>query len=166
MAKIVGPKRFVIMCGLPGSGKTTYRKANYPESMFVSISTDDIIETIKPSDVSYEQAFSSYYKHANRLMHEKLQKALKAGDSIVWDQTNITKNKRKKIFSLIPDDYLVTLVIINISKELYIKRNETRKDKKLSSKTLNQLYDSYQYPDAYELSEYKTHQVINIHYED
>ena len=91
--------KFIMLVGVPGSGKTSYTK-NYilnhsNVSEYVILNTDSYIETV--SDIrgqTYNEGFKDLYKMSNTLMNKQLDDALLNKKNIIWDQTNLTKKNK------------------------------------------------------------------------
>lgn len=103
-------KLFVMLTGVPGSGKSFFIKnlinSFFPNCTFTVISTDNIIEERATSQgKTYSEVFQDEIKSATVEMHTRLAAAIKANDNIIWDQTNLTKKVRKSKISNIPDEY-------------------------------------------------------------
>ena len=94
-----------VMVGLPGLGKTTLvdrdRKvySNINLDLFV-YSTDDYIEQqAKALNKTYNDVFEDYIGKATARMNALLDVAIKDNIDIIWDQTNLSVNKRRKIIN-------------------------------------------------------------------
>ncbi len=88
-----------VMVGLPGTGKSTLVKDMYDvDNMFV-YSTDNYIEKCaEQNGITYDEVLDAQgYKPATKHMNEKLDIAVRSGQDIVWDQTNLSVKKRAKI---------------------------------------------------------------------
>jgi predicted kinase len=87
-------KELIMLTGLPGCGKSTYRK---PYAMDF-VSSDHFIEEFALAEgKTYGEVFSGYAKEAEQLMYAHLKDLLSNGvRQIVWDQTNLTKKTRQK----------------------------------------------------------------------
>lgn len=99
----------LIMVGLPASGKSTARaKAAMTGASGNSYhySTDDHIDAYAAEvGMSYSEVFQDYVKAATELADQGLEAALASKQSVVWDQTNMTKKKRSKIINRFPKEY-------------------------------------------------------------
>jgi len=103
-------KLFVMLTGVPGSGKSFFIKNSinsfFPTCTFTVISTDNIIEERAAAQgKTYSDVFQAEIKSATAEMHVRLASAIKAGENIIWDQTNLTKKIRKSKITSIPDEY-------------------------------------------------------------
>jgi tRNA uridine 5-carbamoylmethylation protein Kti12 len=88
-----------ILVGLPASGKSTRVEQllnMYPDAFVYS--TDNYIEECAQlNGWTYNKAFSTFIKPATKAMNEQLEIAIRANQTVIWDQTNLSKNKRSKI---------------------------------------------------------------------
>jgi len=119
-------KLFIMLIGIPGSGKSFYVNNAipilYPNRTFVILSTDNIIEREAASmGLTYSQAFGKV-KNANGELLRDLKAAVKAKKDIVWDQTNLTPKNRKGKLSQIPEEYLKTAVFFQTPDKDELKR--------------------------------------------
>lgn len=95
--------KIYIMCGVPASGKSTLRAKllkNSPNAFVYS--TDDYIEDrAREEGKTYNEVFSEAIKGADKAISYYLGKAIREGKDIIWDQTNLTPAKRRKIVNRI-----------------------------------------------------------------
>jgi len=85
---------FVMLIGLPGSGKSTFR--NEHGEPYVVLSSDDFIEQRAIAEgVTYTEVFADAVDDASRHVHRNFREALANNASIMWDQTNLTPKKRR-----------------------------------------------------------------------
>lgn len=88
----------MIMVGLPASGKSTLREAIGADCYHYS--TDDKIDAYAAEVGStYSEVFQEYAKEAQRLADAELATAITDRQNIVWDQTNMSAKKRRKILN-------------------------------------------------------------------
>lgn len=111
-----------MLCGLPGTGKSTYIKSlndhlrSYDRRDATVISSDKILELIGAEyNFRYNELFGDItYSFAERMMHKIADLAFERGDyTIVWDQTNLTVNSRAKKLAKVPEHYWKEAVIFN-----------------------------------------------------
>ena len=121
------PEIFVLI-GLPGSGKSTWvmKFLASTDKPFIIASTDAVLERIaKENNASYNETFNTHYKNAEREMKEAVANAFKNGISLIWDQTNLNDNKRRKILSQVPKNYRKIAVVFKLNDdELYKRLNK------------------------------------------
>ncbi len=140
-----------MMIGLPYSGKSTWVKQEVMRNKsydYVILDTDTYISgRAEAMGISYNEAIKSEYDDSERLMYHKLHRALSANETIYWDQTNLTRKSRAHKLKLIPSHYdKVAIVFPMVSKEELAERRETRKNKYIGDKLLQNMAQSYQPP--------------------
>ena len=118
-----------VMCGCPGSGKTTWAKKNLPQAIYVS--TDEIrmelFGTYEPG-LDEKAVFQQFYG--------RIRQALREGHDVVADATNLTKTRRKKALDCLSEqDEAVAVVLytpLSVAVVLYtplsvaLQRNASR----------------------------------------
>lgn len=127
-AEIFRPKIYVLV-GLPGSGKSTWINSflKTTNDDYVIISSDNIIEKYASSEgKTYSEVYNKYIKLATTEMNMAALAAIKEGKNIIWDQTNITSNKRKGILSRLPKNYEKIAVVFEVSDDVLYKSLEAR----------------------------------------
>ena len=83
--------------GLPASGKSTLIKAIKQPNDWV-YSTDAYIEMVASSSgKSYDEVFQETIKTATSEAEKYLTLAIATKAPIIWDQTNLSKKKRKRV---------------------------------------------------------------------
>jgi predicted kinase len=152
-------KKVFVLVGLPGSGKS-YWRANYApfiEHAFV-YSTDDYIESkIDGANIkTYNESFSKYVNEAQKEMDKLLEKAIKDNFSwFVWDQTNLTLKKRKKIVDFFQSSFGKEIKIICCcwlppsdleEKKIIEYRLADRPGKNIPSHILENMLETYKIP--------------------
>lgn len=140
--------RLFMMVGIPASGKSTWiesQKFNWDKT--VLISTDKFIKEYGDAEgKSYNDVFESYYKIAEQKMYEELDWALRCNLDIVWDQTNVTANSRKKKLALFPNHYIRKAIVIEIpSDDVYDVRLQ-REGKHIPQRVAIMMKDNFEYP--------------------
>ena len=110
----------IIVCGLPGVGKDTYIKKNYPEYQVISL--DEIRKEfgVSPTDDQNEVA---------GVARSRARQFLRQKQSFVWNATSFTPDMRSRLFSLF-NSYraYVKLVFLETDYETNLRRNKNRKD--------------------------------------
>ena len=92
----------VVMVGIPGCGKSTIinnlsKIVSSWSSAFVYSTDNEIEEYAQSVGKTYSEVFSDYFKIAESSMNKKLEQAINDGRLIIWDQTNLSSSKRKKL---------------------------------------------------------------------
>lgn len=110
-----------VMCGCPGSGKTTWCKTNMAKAVYVG--TDDIraelFGTTEPGNRSQEKrVFDTYYS--------RICQALIAGKDVVADATHTTVRSRKAVLDCLPQGQKAIAVVMKTSLKDALYRNRNR----------------------------------------
>lgn len=110
-----------ILCGLPGSGKTTFCK-NYPE--VVHISRDEI----RFSLVKEGEPYFSKEKQVTRKFWKEINKNLSEGNSVFADQTSLTKKSRQLLMNhiTVPNVKFICVEVNGNNLKMSLERNEKR----------------------------------------
>jgi adenylate kinase len=92
------------MVGLPGLGKSTLLNfvdnPEFGDTVFV-YSTDRYIENAADRlGKTYDDVFEEYVGSATKYMNDALNRAIKDGVDVYWDQTNLGVKKRAKIINV------------------------------------------------------------------
>lgn len=145
------PKLFILV-GLPASGKSTWtneKLANSPYSFDV-ISSDNILEQIaRDEGKTYSEVFKDNAAFANSEIWKEFREAVKQRNNIIWDQTNMTSKKRRKILSQIPKEYEKTAVIFEVDQDTLFDRMNKRAEKEgkhIPRHVVENMLQSYQEP--------------------
>ncbi len=140
-------KILIIMCGLPGSGKTTYRSAL---SNAYVISSDDYIETLaKQEGLTYADSWNKYKDMAEAfLMNQVADARMSNAGLVIWDQTNLTAKKRSRIASMFEGYTKYVADFTKVPYELILKRNSERKKvgRDIPLCVLNSMHNSIEDP--------------------
>ncbi len=95
-----------MLVGVPGAGKSTWIDQQCFGLDTVIISTDRHIDAeAARQGRTYSEVFKGHIKRATAIMNADLAMAVKDGDDICWDQTNVTAKSRAAKLASIPDNY-------------------------------------------------------------
>jgi len=112
-----------LLCGIQGSGKTTYAKLNKEKLNAEVISTDYIRKNYQP--IEEKDVFPTAYK----LTSEYLNK----GQNVIFDATNINKEVRNKniteIKKMVNNEIDIICLFLNTNVEVCKSRVEVRNTK-------------------------------------
>jgi predicted kinase len=109
------PKNFIIvLVGPPCTGKSTFRQRLKQDFEFMPISSDDYIEeAARRHNTTYSKIFEHAVSNATKQAELDAKLALDSSLDVVWDQTNLTEKKRKKILDKF-DNYVKICVYFEI----------------------------------------------------
>jgi len=117
----------VFLIGAPGSGKSTYA-VNFTALGYKLISTDAYIERFADAaGKKYGDVFKDTVGAAEADMKRELDRAITAGENVVWDQTNMTvKTRAPKVSKLVKAGYNVIAVTFEVPMSVIVPRLEKR----------------------------------------
>lgn len=145
----------VILVGLPASGKSTARAAAVASGAAKDsyhYSTDDEIDRYAAEvGMTYSEVFQDYVKAATEIADQGLEAALERKQNVLWDQTNMTVKKRRKIMNRFPKEYRKECICIlppmNQQQEDELNRRlESRAGKDIPPFVMKSMRDSFQLP--------------------
>ena len=117
---------FYMAIGVPGSGKSTYRKEIASPKM-AFISTDDYVDRQAARlGKTYKEVWKDHYDDALKAMNGDLDDAVRLRKDIFWDQTNLDVTSRAKKLKRIPEFYRKIAVVFNAPIEVLLERNDKR----------------------------------------
>lgn len=85
---------FVMMVGLPGSGKSTYAKELADEMRAVICSSDAIREELCGDENSQDKNEDVF-----KILHSRIKECLRKGVNVIYDATNINSKRRRAFLS-------------------------------------------------------------------
>jgi tRNA uridine 5-carbamoylmethylation protein Kti12 len=138
----------IILCGLPGSGKTTY--SNSDEFKYhVRLSSDDYIDSIAQKlGKTYNDVFSKTVIQANKMFFEGIKYFSETNYNVLIDRTNLTRKSRRKIIRKFIN-HSPTIVFFDVAINDILKRN-TRSGKVFSENLLMEMYERLEIPNESE----------------
>lgn len=136
------PKLVTIMCGVPGSGKSTYIENNLADSFVVS--RDDCLMSLEP-ELSYSEAWSKVdQKEVDKLVQKQFKEA-KQHDNVVVDMTHMSKKSRRRSLSHFGKEYRKECVLILQSLPDVYLTNKERCGKIIEKEVVDRMVKSF-YP--------------------
>lgn len=142
-----------MMVGAPCSGKSTWitNFVALNSNDWVVHSTDAIIEKhATEKGITYAEAFDVLpFKDVQAKFNAQVRQSFNKRLNIIWDQTNMTVNSRRKKLSQVPKDYDITAVSFEIDRDELRRRSEKRKSetgKEVPEKVIDQMIDGYVRP--------------------
>jgi predicted kinase len=124
------PSVYVLM-GLPGSGKTTWRRRFLAErgDAAVAVARDDVVEEMALArGITYGEAWRTFSKAIDKEFRRRLTEAFTLGRDVVVDNTNLTARARRRILSRVPPGWERVGVIFDAPDELLVQRLLARAD--------------------------------------
>lgn len=136
--------KFVMLCGLPGSGKSTYAERLATEENFVVHSSDKIRAEL--GDVNDQSKNEEVFT----LLHQRIKSSLNNMENVLYDATNL--NRRRRVAFIrelknIPCRKICVLVATPL--EVCLSQNSAR-DRQVPEEVMNRMYKSFQMPSVFD----------------
>jgi predicted kinase len=140
-------KEFVMLVGLPYSGKSTLIQTSNLRDYTLVSSDAEVQAYAKSLGKTYNDVFKDYIDQAMANAQKTMQDAFREGKNVVLDQTNLTVASRRKKLAQVPKDYRRTCIVVEApSKEELDKRIEERTSHRIPNFVLDNMRKMYQYP--------------------
>ena len=136
--------KFVLMCGIPGSGKSTYADRLAAEEKFIVHSSDKIREEL--GDVNDQSRNEEVFK----ILHNRIKDDLRNGNNVVFDATNLNRKKRVafiKELKNIPCEKIC--VLMATPWELCLDQNFER-ERHVPANVMKRMIRNFQMPSVFE----------------
>lgn len=133
-------KFFVMMVGIPGSGKSTTIKASFPNSLIIS--PDNFIPYTKEEPWSFSRVKRAW-KQSDKLLKDSLKE-----DVIIFDATNIQAKRRKKYINIAKRaDFVPVALVCKTPFVICCERNNVRDEfRRVSYQVLERMFNNFQQP--------------------
>lgn len=130
----------IMLCGLPGSGKTTYAEHYKDTHNCVHMSSDNI-----RSELYGDPSIQGDPNEVFGVMNSRTVELLNKGQSVIYDATNLTRKSRASIISMCPKPILLECVITWNSIEQCIE-NDKNRDRHVGERVIDRMVKSFQAP--------------------
>ena len=146
--------KFILLVGVPCSGKTTFCLNLQKEDDYVVISKDDILIEMFP-DKTYNEAFIIRSENKNvrdKILHISntiLKEAIKNKKNIIIDDTNLKQSHYIEKLKLLSSDYYRKAIVLKPKLQLIMERNEIRmitENKYIPTIVLTEMYKILEIP--------------------
>lgn len=143
---------YVVLCGLPCTGKTTLRDTLYDRwknPKPIILSTDDYIDLVaQVTNSTYSEKFQSSIEGAQHYVNTLRQGALSSQVDIIHDQTNLTgKSRRKRLAGIPKGAYHTVCIVVTCGEIDRQKRLEARPGKSIPKDVDADMCKNWSYPE-------------------
>ena len=132
---------FTMLCGLPGSGKSTYAKKLSQETKSIICSSDAIREELCGDENSQENNEDVF-----KILHKRIKENLKIGNNVVYDATNINSKRRRVFLSELKRiECVKKCIIVATPFEVCCEQNKLR-DRVVPDEIIKRMYSNWNTP--------------------
>lgn len=138
-------QKFIMMCGLPGSGKSTYAKKHFVGENVVYLSSDELREELLGDENNQEENGKIFEEMERRTIS-----ALKAGKNVIYDACNTSYKKRSHLIKQI-NRYNVEKICVVVYADLAdcFSRNLNR-ERKVPNEAIIKMLKGFYFPQYFE----------------
>lgn len=134
-------QRFLMLIGLPASGKSTVAAGLMEDREDVVYLSSDLIRLELFGDESIQQNNGEVFNQ----MAVRTREALKNGKHVIYDATNISRKKRRGLLQQLPKNVEKIACYISTDYKKVIEQNENR-ERKVPQHVIDNMYKSMQIP--------------------
>ena len=134
---------FVMLVGLPGSGKTEYTKSLNPD--FVIYSSDAIRKEMFGNEEIQEKNNEVFAE-----LHKRVKNGLIEGKNVVYDATNISSKRRRVFLSEISNIDCSKVCIVIATTIEKCKESNNGRDRKVPEYVIDRMYYNFEFPGYFE----------------
>lgn len=138
MIELIRPK-CIILCGIPGSGKSTYAQS-FEELGWVHLSSDLIRK-----ELYGDESIQGNPNEVFSLMQKMAVDALNNGKSVIYDSTALTRKDRAGIIAACPKFAKIECKVIWAPIETCIERDATR-ERTVGKEVIDKMLKRFQFP--------------------
>lgn len=139
--------KLIILCGLPGSGKSQYAEKLWSTECTFGDGSDVVIHS---SDAIRKELFGDAGSQENNAlvfetMHKRVKEDLRKGNTVIYDATNITRKSRRGAINLALKYDIVECHIIWAPVQVCVKRDEAR-ERSVGKEVIDKMLRRWQSP--------------------
>lgn len=138
--------KLIVLCGLPGSGKSHYAEELWSTCSFL----EGVATVIHSSDAIRKELFGDAGSQENNALvfetlHKRVREDLRAGKTVIYDATNITRKARRGALNLASKDDTVECHIVWAPTQTCIKRDAER-ERHVGNEVIDKMVRRWQSP--------------------
>ena len=132
--------KFIMLVGIPGSGKSTHAKSLIHTTNGIHLSSDGI-----RAELYGDESTQGNPSEVFELMHKRTLEALANGKNVIYDATNITRKDRASIMSKIPKYVETECHIVWAPIETCIER-DSKRERTVGKEVIDRMLKRFQAP--------------------
>lgn len=132
--------KFIMLVGIPGSGKSTYAKRISVNKNYIHLSSDGI-----RAELYGDEATQGNPSVVFDIMHKRTLEALADGNNVIYDATNVTRRDRASIMSKIPKYVETECHIVWAPIETCIER-DSKRERTVGKEVIDRMLKRFQAP--------------------
>ena len=132
--------KFIMLVGIPGSGKSTHAKCLARNANAIHLSSDSI-----RAELYGDEATQGNPSEVFEIMHKRTLEALANGNNVIYDATNITRRDRASILSKIPKYVQTECHIVWAPIETCIER-DSKRERSVGKEVIDRMLKRFQAP--------------------
>ena len=138
---------FIMLCGLAGSGKSTYAETLQDKYGDAVICSSDAIREELTGDADTQAINDEVFK----VLHKRVKDNLKAGNNVIYDACNISSRRRRHFVQteLKGIDCVKVCVVCATSYEQCLKNNRSRA-RQVPEEVIKRMYMNWETPYYFE----------------
>ncbi|MGQ9631564.1 MAG: AAA family ATPase [bacterium] len=138
--------KLYVPVGIPGSGKTFWINENLRGIRVISMDK-------KREEILSDPSDQSQNARIYNLCLRELDRALKAGETVVWDATNYSFDRRKGVLGIARNTHsYVIMICFDVPLEVALKRNRNRQ-RFVPERAVRRMYSNLLFPRPFEAEE-------------
>lgn len=135
---------FIMLCGLPGSGKTTFCNRYKDDKDYLIVSSDLIRESF--GDINDQSKNNEVFQ----IVHHRIKEGLKKGFNVIQDSTNLSRKRRIAFLKELGDIQCKKIcVLLGTPFEFCLAQNFAR-ERQVPEEVMCRMYKNFQMPCTYE----------------
>lgn len=132
--------KFIMLVGLPASGKSTLSETLKEEFEAVILSSDQIREELS-NDINNQTINTDVFE----VMNSRANELLINGTNVIYDATNLNRKRRKHLVHHVIKANEKVVYLLNTTIDTIRRRNEQR-DRKVPNEVIDKMYKTLQIP--------------------
>lgn len=132
--------KFIMLCGLPGTGKSTYCNQFKNKKDYIIVSSDSIREEL--GDINDQSKNNEVFK----ILHKRIKEALKNGYNVIQDSTNLSRKHRRHTLEQLKNIPCEKICVLFATPYEICLANNFARDRQVPEAVLERMYKNFEVP--------------------